>query len=44
MVIGIFGESCTGKTKLAEMIAAVIPCSTFTGKDYLRLAKKEAIA
>lgn len=44
MVIGIFGESCTGKTKLAEMIAAVIPCSTFTGKDYLRLAKNEAIA
>ena len=44
MVIGIFGESCTGKTKLAEMIAAVIPCSIFTGKDYLRLAKNEAIA
>lgn len=44
MVIGIFGESCTGKTKLTEMIAAVIPCSIFTGKDYLRLAKNEAIA
>ena len=44
MVIGIFGESCTGKTKLAEMIAAVIPCSIFTGKDYLRLAKNEAFA
>ena len=44
MVIGIFGESCTGKTKLAEMTAAVIPCSIFTGKDYLRLAKNEAIA
>ena len=44
MVIGIFGESCTGKTTLAEKIAAVIPCSVFAGKDYLRLAKNESIA
>ena len=44
MVIGIFGESCTGKSKLAEMLAAVITCSIFTGKDYLRLAKNEADA
>ena len=44
MVIGIFGESCTGKSTLAEKIAASIPCEIFTGKDYLRLAKNENIA
>ncbi len=44
MVIGIFGESCTGKSTLAEKIAASIPCEVFTGKDYLRLAKNENIA
>jgi len=44
MVIGIFGESCTGKSTLAERIAACLPCEVFTGKDYLRLAKNENIA
>ena len=44
MVIGIFGESCTGKSTLAQKIAARIPCEVFTGKDYLRLAKNESIA
>ena len=44
MVIGIFGESCTGKSTLAEIITASIPCEVFTGKDYLRLAKNENIA
>jgi len=44
MVIGIFGESCTGKSTLAEKIAVTIPCEVFTGKDYLRLAKNESIA
>ena len=44
MVIGIFGESCTGKSTLAEKIAASYPCEVFTGKDYLRLAKNENIA
>ena len=44
MVIGIFGESCTGKSTLAEKIADSIPCEVFTGKDYLRLAKNENIA
>ena len=44
MVIGIFGESCTGKSTLAEKIAAGFPCETYTGKDYLRLAKNENIA
>ena len=44
MVIGIFGESCTGKSTLAEKIASSFPCEVFTGKDYLRLAKNETIA
>ena len=44
MVIGIFGESCTGKSTLAEKIAGSFPCEVFTGKDYLRLAKNENIA
>jgi ABC-type dipeptide/oligopeptide/nickel transport system ATPase component len=44
MVIGIFGESCTGKSILAEKISASFPCDVFTGKDYLRLAKNENIA
>ena len=44
MVIGIFGESCTGKSTLAEQIAASFPCEVFTGKDYLRLAKNENVA
>ena len=44
MVIGIFGESCTGKSTLSEKIASSIPCEVFTGKDYLRLAKNENIA
>jgi len=44
MVIGIFGESCTGKSTLAEKIAASFPCEVFIGKDYLRLAKNENIA
>lgn len=44
MVIGIFGESCTGKSTLAERIAASLPCEIVTGKDWLRLAKNENIA
>lgn len=44
MVIGIIGESCTGKSTLAERIARHISCEVVTGKDYLRLAKNENIA
>ena len=44
MVIGIFGESCTGKSSLAETVADSLHCEIFTGKDYLRLAKNENIA
>lgn len=44
MVIGIIGESCTGKSTLAAGIADRIGGKIFTGKDYLRLAKNESIA
>lgn len=44
MLIGIIGESCTGKSMLADMLAERICCEIVTGKDYLRLAKDENIA
>lgn len=44
MLIVIFGESCTGKSTLAEKIAAKMPSDIIVGKDYLRLAKNEEIA
>ena len=44
MVIGIFGESCTGKTTLANLLRERIGAEIFTGKDYLRLSKSEGIA
>ena len=44
MLIVIVGESCVGKTRLAERLKALIPGEIYTGKDYLRLAKNEAVA
>lgn len=44
MLIAVFGESCTGKSTLAEKLAVKHNAVVFTGKDYLRLAKNEAIA
>ena len=44
MLFVIFGESCTGKSTLAQKIAKEIPAEILTGKDYLRLAKNEDIA
>ena len=44
MVIGIIGESCTGKSTLAETLNQSMEVEIYTGKDYLRLAKNEAIA
>ncbi len=44
MVIGIIGESCTGKSTLAEQLKETLGGEIYTGKDYLRLAKNEAIA
>ncbi|MCI8529224.1 MAG: hypothetical protein HFH82_08755 [Lachnospiraceae bacterium] len=44
MVIGIFGESCTGKSTLADKLKDILNAECFTGKDYLRLAKSESMA
>ena len=44
MVIVIFGESCTGKSSIADMIAGTLDAQIYTGKDYLKLAKGEAEA
>ena len=44
MVIGIIGETCTGKSTLAEEIHKRFGGEIVTGKDYLRLAKSESIA
>lgn len=42
MVIGIFGESCTGKSTLAGKSKKSMDAQVYTGKDYLRLEKNEA--
>ena len=39
MLIGMIGESCTGKSTLADRLKAQLNAEVFTGKDYLRLAK-----
>lgn len=44
MVIALFGDSCTGKSTLAEALAAPLSAEIISGKDYLRLAKSEAMA
>ena len=44
MVIGIIGESCTGKSTIADELSKMVNASVFSGKDYLKLAKNEADA
>ena len=44
MVIGIFGESCTGKSTIAEALKKELNATIYSGKDYLRLHKNEAEA
>lgn len=44
MLIAIMGESCTGKSTLAELLRTKLNAEIYTGKDYLRFAKNEAIA
>ena len=44
MVIGIIGESCTGKSTLADQLKEKLGAEVITGKDYLRLAKNESSA
>ncbi len=44
MVIGIMGESCAGKSSLAERIEQQIGAEIISGNDYMRLAKSESMA
>lgn len=44
MTIALFGESCTGKSTLAEKLRPLLNAEVFSGKDYLRLAKSETMA
>lgn len=44
MVIALFGDSCTGKSTIAQQLAEMLSAEIFSGKDYLRLAKSETMA
>lgn len=41
MVIALFGESCTGKSTLADALKKEFNAEVYTGRDYLRFAKGE---
>lgn len=44
MVIALFGDSCTGKSTIADALAERLCAEVYTGKDYIRLAKSESMA
>lgn len=44
MVIALFGDSCTGKSTIADKLAEQLSAEVYTGKDYLKLAKSESMA
>lgn len=44
MVVAIIGESCVGKSAFAAELSRKLSAEVYTGKDYLRLAKNEAVA
>lgn len=44
MVIALFGDSCTGKSTIAEGLADQLSAQVYSGKDYMKLAKSESIA
>lgn len=44
MLIALIGESCSGKSTLAERITNEINAQVITGSDYLRMAKSESEA
>lgn len=44
MVIALFGDSCTGKSTIAEELAQQLSAQVYSGKDYLKLARSESIA
>jgi len=44
MLIAIIGESCVGKSSLANLLKEKIKATVYTGKDFLRLEKNESMA
>lgn len=44
MMIALFGDSCTGKSTVAEKLAKRLSAEIYSGKDYLKLAKSESVA
>lgn len=44
MVIGIIGESCTGKSTIADALKEKMDATVYTGKGYMRFAKNESDA
>lgn len=44
MVVVLFGDSCTGKSTIADKLAEQLSAEVYTGKDYLKLAKSESMA
>lgn len=44
MVIALFGDSCTGKSTIAQKLSEQLSAEIFSGKDYLKLAKSESMA
>ncbi len=44
MVIGIIGESCTGKSTLAQKLKDLLHAEVYAGRDYMRFAKNEETA
>jgi len=44
MLIALIGESCAGKSTIADILKTKLNATVYSGKDYLRLAKSEAEA
>lgn len=44
MVIALMGDSCVGKSTIAEELKRKLNAEVFSGKDYLRMAKNETMA
>lgn len=41
MVVGIIGESCTGKSTIAKLLAEETGAKVYSGKDYLSLQREK---